>query len=99
MDRKDYCLKYLISEGYLFSVYQQVDIALKLVKSLNQIHNLREKRGSHCNLKPTNILLDTSYNVYLSDLGLDSKKNTTYYYSFENVYSNSLIMLKNKLKN
>ncbi|EAR86678.2 hypothetical protein TTHERM_00034990 (macronuclear) [Tetrahymena thermophila SB210] len=99
MDRKEFCLKYLIEEGFLFSVYQQIDISMKIVKCLHELHNQREKRGAHCNLKPNNIMLDMTYNVYLSDMGIDPKKNASYYYQFENNYQNSLIILKNKLKN
>ncbi|KAL4474967.1 hypothetical protein ABPG74_001663 [Tetrahymena malaccensis] len=99
MDRKEFSLKFLIEEGFLFSVYQQIDVSMKIVKCIHEIHNQKEKRGSHCNLKPNNIMLDMAYNVYLSDMGIDPKKNTSYYYQFENNYQNSLIILKNKLKN
>ncbi|KAL4512221.1 hypothetical protein ABPG72_005223 [Tetrahymena utriculariae] len=99
MERKEFCLKYLIEEGFLFSVYQQIDVSMKIVKCIHEIHNQKEKRGAHCNLKPNNIILDMTYNVYLSDMGIDPKKNSSYYYQFENNYQNSLIILKNTLKN
>ncbi|KAK4594904.1 hypothetical protein RGQ29_018583 [Quercus rubra] len=58
------------------SILQRLIIAIDVAFALNYLHNHCEQKIIHCDLKPSNILLDSDMIAHVSDFGL-SKLATT----------------------
>ena len=52
------------------SVLQRLIIAIDVAFALNYLHNHCEQKIIHCDLKPSNILLDSDMIAHVSDFGL-----------------------------
>jgi len=64
--------KYLGSSSKYLSLAQRASIAIGIADALAYLHNDCERQIVHCDLKPTNILLDHDMNAYLGDFGIAS---------------------------
>jgi serine/threonine protein kinase len=58
--------------GSCLSLAQRASIAVGIADALAYLHNDCERQIVHCDLKPTNILLDDDMNAYLGDFGIAS---------------------------
>lgn len=58
------------SSSKCFSLAQRPSIATNIADALAYLHNDCERQIVHCDLKPTNILLDDDMNAYLGDFGI-----------------------------
>ncbi|KAM5555217.1 putative receptor-like protein kinase [Rosa sericea] len=56
-------------QGYL-NLIQRVNIAIDIATALDYMHNFFHKPIVHCDLKPSNILLDNDMNACVGDFGL-----------------------------
>lgn len=61
--------------GFLFGAqrprwYQRKEIALEIARGLSYLHDECRTQIIHCDIKPQNILLDSSYMARISDFGL-----------------------------
>ncbi|EEC77074.1 hypothetical protein OsI_15472 [Oryza sativa Indica Group] len=54
------------------SLSQKINIAVDIANALSYLHHECERSIVHCDLKPTNILLDNDMNAYLGDFGISS---------------------------
>jgi serine/threonine protein kinase len=54
------------------SLAQRASIAIGIADALAYLHHDCERQIVHCDLKPTNILLDDDMNAYLGDFGIAS---------------------------
>ena len=52
------------------SILQRLIIAIDVAFALNYLHNHCEQKIIHCDLKPSNILLDGDMIAHVSDFGL-----------------------------
>ncbi|KAL4597949.1 hypothetical protein ACB092_11G025100 [Castanea dentata] len=52
------------------SILQRLIIAIDVASALNYLHNHCEQRIIHCDLKPSNILIDNDMIAHVSDFGL-----------------------------
>ncbi|XXG71827.1 hypothetical protein AAC387_Pa07g1063 [Persea americana] len=52
------------------TLIQRFNIAVDVASALNYLHNSCEKSIVHCDLKPSNILLDDDMNAHVGDFGL-----------------------------
>ncbi|RWR80222.1 putative LRR receptor-like serine/threonine-protein kinase [Cinnamomum micranthum f. kanehirae] len=52
------------------TLIQRLNIAVDVASALNYLHNSCEKSIVHCDLKPSNILLDDDMNAHIGDFGL-----------------------------
>eukprot|EP00268_Persea_americana_P067124 TRINITY_DN9204_c0_g1_i11.p1 TRINITY_DN9204_c0_g1~~TRINITY_DN9204_c0_g1_i11.p1 ORF type:complete len:1038 (-),score=140.32 TRINITY_DN9204_c0_g1_i11:311-3424(-) len=52
------------------TLIQRLNIAVDVASALNYLHNSCEKSIVHCDLKPSNILLDDDMNAHVGDFGL-----------------------------
>ncbi|KAJ8629244.1 hypothetical protein MRB53_022567 [Persea americana] len=52
------------------TLIQRLSIAVDVASALNYLHNSCEKSIVHCDLKPSNILLDDDMNAHVGDFGL-----------------------------
>ncbi|XP_065623765.1 probable LRR receptor-like serine/threonine-protein kinase At3g47570 [Quercus suber] len=59
------------------SVLQRLIIAIDVAFALNYLHNHCEQKIIHCDLKPSNILLDTNMIAHVSDFGLSRLLTTS----------------------
>uniref|UniRef100_A0A8I6YYP4 Receptor kinase-like protein Xa21 n=3 Tax=Hordeum vulgare subsp. vulgare TaxID=112509 RepID=A0A8I6YYP4_HORVV len=64
--------KYLGSSTRCLSLAQRTSTAIGIADALAYLHNDCERQIAHCDLKPTNILLDDDMNAYLGDFGIAS---------------------------
>ncbi|CAJ2653363.1 unnamed protein product [Trifolium pratense] len=58
------------SGNHYLSVKQRVDIALDVAHALDYLHNDTEQAVVHCDIKPSNVLLDDDFIAHLGDFGL-----------------------------
>ncbi|KAM4080437.1 hypothetical protein ACJW30_11G016000 [Castanea mollissima] len=63
------------------SVLQRLIIAIDVAFALNYLHNHCEQKIIHCDLKPSNILLDSDMIAHVSDFGLSRLLTTSNDYS------------------
>ncbi|XP_047326329.1 receptor kinase-like protein Xa21 [Impatiens glandulifera] len=61
---------YLIEEMRSLSFLQRLNIAVDLAYALDYLHNQSQTPIIHCDVKPSNILLDSDMVAHLSDFGL-----------------------------
>ena len=59
------------------SVLQRLIIAIDVAFALNYLHNHCEQKIIHCDLKPSNILLDNDMVAHVSDFGLSRLLTTS----------------------
>jgi hypothetical protein len=59
-----------LSQGKVLTISQRVNIALDVAFALDYLHNQCATPLIHCDLKPSNILLDLDMVAYVSDFGL-----------------------------
>ncbi|WOG89101.1 hypothetical protein DCAR_0208337 [Daucus carota subsp. sativus] len=52
------------------SILQRINIALDVASALHYVHHQCQNPVVHCDLKPSNILLDTDLTAHVSDFGL-----------------------------
>lgn len=52
------------------SIFQRMNIVIDVASALHYLHNLCETRVVHCDLKPSNVLLDDDLTAHVSDFGL-----------------------------
>ncbi|KAB8087949.1 hypothetical protein EE612_012401, partial [Oryza sativa] len=76
------------------SLSQRVNIAVDIANALSYLHHECERSIIHCDLKPTNILLDSDMNAYLGDFGISSLILESKFASLGHSCPNSLIGLK-----
>nr|XP_040249585.1 probable LRR receptor-like serine/threonine-protein kinase At3g47570 [Aegilops tauschii subsp. strangulata] len=60
------------SSSKSLSLAQRVNIGIGIADALAYLHNDCERQIVHCDLQPTNILLDDDMNAYLGDIGIAS---------------------------
>ncbi|XP_050385345.1 putative receptor-like protein kinase At3g47110 [Argentina anserina] len=60
----------LIEAPKSLSLVQRLDIAIDVASALNYLHNHCETPIVHCDLKPSNVLLDSNLIGHVSDFGL-----------------------------
>ena len=58
------------SRNHNLSLTQMVDIALDVAHALDYLHNNTEQAVVHCDIKPSNVLLDDYVVAHLGDFGL-----------------------------
>ncbi|KAL1348316.1 hypothetical protein AAHE18_07G072200 [Arachis hypogaea] len=59
-----------VSTNLSFNLMQRVNIALDVAFALDYLHNDSEKVVVHCDIKPSNVLLDDEVVAHLGDFGL-----------------------------
>ncbi|KAK2430963.1 putative LRR receptor serine/threonine-protein kinase [Trifolium repens] len=59
-----------VSENDILSLRQRIDIALDVAHALDYLHNDTEQAVVHCDIKPSNVLLDDDLVAHLGDFGL-----------------------------
>ncbi|CAL5424554.1 unnamed protein product [Camellia sinensis] len=52
------------------SILQRMNIAIDVASALDYLHNHYETPVAHCDLKPSNVLLDNDFTTHVSDFGL-----------------------------
>uniref|UniRef100_J3LES2 Receptor kinase-like protein Xa21 n=1 Tax=Oryza brachyantha TaxID=4533 RepID=J3LES2_ORYBR len=82
-----------VASKYL-SLAQRVSIAVDVANALSYLHHECERSIVHCDLKPTNILLDDDMNAYLGDFGISSLILESRFTSHGHPCPNSSIGLK-----
>jgi serine/threonine protein kinase len=65
------------SEKYILTLSQRINIGLDVAFSLDYLHNQCASPLIHCDLKPSNILLDHDMTAYVSDFGIARSLFTT----------------------
>ncbi|KAK9910387.1 hypothetical protein M0R45_034352 [Rubus argutus] len=63
-------LEEVIEAPKVLSIVQRLDIAIDVASALDYLHNHCEIRIVHCDLKPSNVLLDNELTGHVSDFGL-----------------------------
>ncbi|KAL0009430.1 hypothetical protein SO802_010932 [Lithocarpus litseifolius] len=59
------------------SILQRLNIAIDVASALNYLHNHCEKQIIHCDLKPSNVLIDDDMIAHVSDFGLAKLLSTS----------------------
>jgi hypothetical protein len=58
------------SANHILSLPQRIDIALDVAHALDYLHNDTDQVVVHCDVKPSNVLLDDDFVAHLGDFGL-----------------------------
>ncbi|KAL7173205.1 hypothetical protein ACSBR2_032639 [Camellia fascicularis] len=58
------------SQQRSLSILQRMNIAIDVASALDYLHNHCETPVAHCDLKPSNVLLDNDFTAHVSDFGL-----------------------------
>ncbi|CAI9111766.1 OLC1v1012079C2 [Oldenlandia corymbosa var. corymbosa] len=62
--------KWLHSNNYFLNIMQRLDIMIDVATALEYLHNDHSTSMVHCDLKPSNILLDEDIVAHISDFGI-----------------------------
>ncbi|KAH9686895.1 protein kinase domain-containing protein [Citrus sinensis] len=62
--------KYLHSSNYILDIYQRLNIMIDVASTLEYLHFGYSAQVIHCDLKPSNVLLDDNMVAHLSDFGI-----------------------------
>lgn len=62
--------KWLYSHNYFLNILQRVNIVIDVACALDYLHNEFTIHVVHCDLKPSNVLLDEEFIAHVSDFGI-----------------------------
>ena len=62
--------KWLYNPNYCLDILQRMNIMIDVASALEYLHNGYSKPVVHCDIKPSNVLLDENMIAHLSDYGI-----------------------------